>query len=211
MNVLTDTWINIYKSTSNQCSLDSLSQEYTDLLFINNQSIVSFIVNSSFLNQHFTLDHITKLSYLDTILMSSNSKFSSNTIQSLYLAFNEDLILQTSTFFLPFSSLLHSEYQDTFSTVLLVSPELSNLFNDYIYSYILPNSFMNTPSAVFDSYLSNWVYHTGLNTAYFIFFWFYVWMLVYFLLLNTMLKWSNPLNFWLVRFYYYVFSIVVFL
>jgi len=150
--------------------VDSLSQEYTDLLFINNQSIISFMVNSSFLNQHFALDHLTKLSYLDTMLMYGNTKHSSNVLQNLYIAFNEDLLLQTTTFFLPFSSLLHSEYQDTFSTVLLVAPELSVMFNDYIYSYVLPNSFMNTPSAVFDSYLSNWVFHTGLSTAYFIFF-----------------------------------------
>jgi len=87
--------------------------------------------------------------------MSSNTKSYSNIVQGLYTAFNEDLILQTSTFFLPFSSLLHSEYQDTFSTILLVSPELSVMLNDYIYTYIMPSSFMNTPAAVFDSYLSN--------------------------------------------------------
>lgn len=89
------------------------------------------------------------------MLMYGNTQHSNNTVQGLYIAFNEDLILQTTTFFLPFSSLLHSEYQDTFSTILLVSPELSTMLNDYIYSYIMPSSFMNTPSAVFDSYLSN--------------------------------------------------------
>jgi len=87
--------------------------------------------------------------------MHGNSNQVNGYVQSLYIAFNEDLILQTTTFFLPFSSLLHSEYQDTFSTVILVAPELSIMFNDYIYSYIMPSSFMNTPSAVFDSYLSN--------------------------------------------------------
>jgi hypothetical protein len=140
---------------------------------------------NTFINQHFALDHVTKLSYLDTILMSSNSKFTSNTIQSLYIAFNEDLILQTSTFFLPFSSLLHSEYQDTFSTVLLVAPELSSLFNDYIYSYVLPNSFMNTPSAVFDSYLNNLNFFYGEGCVQLrrrlctIFFIFYLYILYY--------------------------------
>jgi len=202
---MSDSWINIYKSTSNQWVLDSLSQEYTDLLFINNQSIISFIVNSSFVNQHFAIDHLTKLSYLDTMLMNSNTKYH-NTVQTLYIAFNEDLVLQTSTFFLPFSSLLQSEYQETFSTMLIVAPELSTMLNDYIYLYIMPSSFMNTPAAVFDSYLSNWVFHTGLGAAYFIFFWLYTWMLVYFLLINVMLRWSIPLNFQFVRFYYYIFS-----
>ena len=134
--------------------MDSLSQEYTDLLFINNQSIISFVVNSSFVNQHFALDHLTKLSYLDTMLLNSNMKYYNN-VQTLYIAFVEDLVLQTNTFFLPMSSLLQSEYQETFSTMLIVAPELSSMFNDYAYLYIMPNSFMNTPVAVFDSYISN--------------------------------------------------------
>ena len=134
--------------------MDSLNQEYTNLLFLSNQSTISFIVNSSFVNQHFALDHLTKLSYLDTILMNSSTKYS-NTVQALYTAFTEDLILQTNTFFLPFSSLLQSEYQETFSTTLIIAPELSSMFNDYIYSYITPSAFMHTPAAVFDSYLSN--------------------------------------------------------
>lgn len=88
------------------------------------------------------------------MLMNSNTKYH-NTVQTLYIAFNEDLVLQTSTFFLPFSSLLQSEYQETFSTMLIVAPELSTMLNDYIYLYIMPSAFMNTPAAVFDSYLSN--------------------------------------------------------
>ena len=44
--------------------------------------------------------------------MNSSTKYS-NTVQALYTAFNEDLILQTNTFFLPFSALLQSEYQET--------------------------------------------------------------------------------------------------
>ena len=123
-------------------------------MFINNQSLISFIVNSSFLNQHFTLDHITKLSYLDTMLVNTNTKYFNKT-QSLYIAFNEDIITQTTTFFLPFSSILQSEYQENFSTMLIVAPELSLLLNEYIYSYISPNHFSELPSAVFDSYISN--------------------------------------------------------
>jgi hypothetical protein len=148
---------------------DSLSQEYSDLLLMNNQSLVSFVVNSSFINQHFATDHLTKLSYLDTILISSNTKCG-GTERRLYMSFAEDLILQTSTCFLPFSSLLQSEYQDTFSTVLLVAPELSSMLNDYVYAYIMPSSFMSIPAAVFDSYLSNWSSYTGLGVVNFFFF-----------------------------------------
>lgn len=200
-----DSWINTYKSTSNQWVVDSLNQEYTDLLFINNQSIISFIINSSFVNQHFTIDPLTKLSYLDTMLINSNLNYHNN-VQGLYTAFSEDLILQTSVYFLPLSSLLQSEYQDSISTVLLVAPELSNMLNDFIYVYITPSVFMYSPSAVFDSYLSNWSFHTGLSMTYIIFFYLYVWLLVYSLLINTVLSWSIPANFQFIRFYYYIYS-----
>jgi hypothetical protein len=121
---------------------------------MNNQSIISFVINSSFINQHFAIDYITKLSYLDTMLINTSTKYY-NTTQTLYTAFNEDLMLQTAIYFLPLSSLLQSEYQDTLSTLTIVSPELSVALNDYAYTYMMPSTFMNTPAVVFDSYASN--------------------------------------------------------
>jgi hypothetical protein len=134
--------------------MDSLNQEYIDLVFANNLSIASFILNSSFVNQHLLIDSLTKLSYLDAVLVNSNTNYG-NTTLSLYNAFSSDLVLYTTTYFLPFAGLLSSEYQDPFSTLIIISPELAGMFNDYIYSYILPSSFSTAPVIIFDSYLSN--------------------------------------------------------
>ena len=53
------------------------------------------------------------------------------------------------------SPLLQSEYQETLSTVFTVAPELSLMFNDFIYSYSFSSSSEVAPAAVFDSYTNN--------------------------------------------------------
>lgn len=206
MDMSTDLWMQYYKSTSNQWIMDSLNQEYVDLIFSNNLSIASFIINSSFINQHFNIDSITKLSYIDTILVNSNLQYH-NVTQNLYSAFTNDIVLNTTTYFLPFSSLLQSEYQDPFSTLIIVAPELSIMLNDYIYTYIIPSSFSFTPSSVFDSYLSNWTFYTGLGSVSFFLFFIYVWVIIYFTSIDMVLKWTLPLNSQFIKFYYYVYSI----
>jgi hypothetical protein len=46
-----------------------------------------------------------------------------------------DTLLDTNTLFFPLSSLLQSEYQDTYSTTLLVAPELSIVLKEYTSNY----------------------------------------------------------------------------
>jgi hypothetical protein len=81
-----------------------------------------------------------------------------------------DLIIQTNTCFLPLSPLLQSEYQETFSTTLIVAPELSIMFNDYLSSYFLASTFNNTPSAVFDSYINNVNYYPSEGVIHYMLF-----------------------------------------
>jgi hypothetical protein len=79
------------------------------------------------------IDSISKTSYLDVILLNSNSTKSLN--ESLFNNVMSDLLTQTNTTFFALSPLLQSEYQETFSTTLLISPELSMVFNDYVTTY----------------------------------------------------------------------------
>jgi hypothetical protein len=79
------------------------------------------------------IDSISKTSYLDVILLNSNSNKSLN--ESLFNNVMSDLLTQTNTTFFALSPLLQSEYQETFSTTLLISPELSIVFNDYVTTY----------------------------------------------------------------------------
>jgi len=122
-------------------------------------------------------DNFVKFSYLDAILVNSNLK--ANTAQTLYTSSMNDMITQTNTFFLPLSSLFQSEYQETFSTTLVLAPELAIMFNDYLSTYFFSNFFNNLPTAVFDSYTNNLNFHVNLGSTYFVFFALYAWFIVF--------------------------------
>lgn len=79
------------------------------------------------------MDSISKTSYLDIMLINSSSTGGANTL--LFDTLMGDITLQTNSVFFPLSSLLQSEYQETFSTTLLVAPELSMVLRDYISTY----------------------------------------------------------------------------
>jgi hypothetical protein len=80
-----------------------------------------------------TIDAISKTSHLDVILLNSNS--SKNFSDYLFSSSMNDLLVETNTLFFPLSSLLQSEYQDTYSTTLLIAPELSMVLKDYTSNY----------------------------------------------------------------------------
>ena len=193
-----------YKASDQMWLTDSLNWEKTSSLVTMDWTLISFLFQSFFVNQHFVIDNISKLSYLDTILIYNNSKI--NVAQTLYTSVINDLITQTNTFFLPLSPLLHSEYQETFSTTFIVAPELVHLFIDYVNIYFFSNTFNNVPSVVFDSYVNNLNYYTGEGVIYFLLFALYVWFLVYFFITSILLKWSNPISIYFIRFYLYFYS-----
>jgi len=142
-----------YRSSDQLWLAESLNWEKISSIVSSEWSPLSFLTNSSFLNQHFFIDHISKLSFFDAFLVTVDSaKFVS---QTLYGSFVYDLLLETVTLCWPIVNLFHTEYQELFSTLLLLSPELSTVFTEYANLYYLSNSINYTPSAVFDSYVSS--------------------------------------------------------
>jgi len=198
-------WMSTYKSNSQMWLTDSLNWEKILNVATHDWTLMSFLFQSSFVNQHLITDSVIKFSYLDSILIHTNSK--ANTIQNLYTSSMNDIIIQTNTCFLPLSSLFQSEYQETFSTTLILTPELSIMFNDYLTTYFLASSFNSLPSAVFDSYTNNLNFYVSTGVTYFILFALYAWFLVFFFTTIVSLKWSTPINAHFLRFYYYIFSI----
>ena len=118
-----------------------------------------------------------------------------------------DLILETSILSLPTMNLLQTEYQEVFSTLTLLAPELSSMLSDYVLTYYT-NSVINfLPSAVFDSYTNNMNYYFSDGVLHFMMFWLYIWFVVYFFTTTVTLKWSTSAGSHFARFYYYFFSI----
>jgi len=142
-------------------------------------------------NQHLLVDSITKLSELDIVLLySTNFTFS---FKTLFLSLIFDVNTEFSNLYFFETSLLSSNFQDIFATVLVLSPELTLAFSDYFTSYFSESKFNFIPSAIFDSYANNLNYSFSDSNAYFIMFFFYCWFLIYFFILSNTLKWS--LNF----------------
>lgn len=134
-------------------------------------------------------DFIVKLSTLDAMLIHLNNSVRSP--QFLYDSFIYDTILFLNIYYLPFSTLILSTYQEHVSSVLVLAPELSSLFNEYINNYVLFNLINNSPSAVFDSYLNNLNYFYGEGCVQLFLFFIYVYFLIYIFTTVFLLKWVN--------------------
>lgn len=122
-------------------------------------------------------DFIVKLSTLDAILIHLNTQLREP--QLLYDSFIYDTIMFLNIYYLPFSTLVLSGYQEHISSVLVLSPELSFLFTEYINNYVLFSTINNAPAAVFDSYLNNLNFFYGEGCVQFFLFFLYVYFIVY--------------------------------
>ena len=184
---------------------DALNWEKTSVMATFDWSIFSFIFQSSFLSNYVFNDFLVKLSTLDAMLINLNIQV--RTPQFLYDSFVYDTILFLNIYYLPFSTLILSDYQEHISSVLVLSPELFFLFTEYLNTFVL-NSLINTsPSAVFDSYLNNLNFFYGEGCVQLFLFFIYVYFIVYVFTTVFLLKWINffTTHFW--RFYYYFYSL----
>jgi hypothetical protein len=125
-----------------------------------------------------------KLSTLDAMLIHITTQV--RTPQFLYDSFIYDNILFINIHYLPITSLILSGYQEYISSILVLSPELSFLINEYVNSYVLFNLINTSPSAVFDSYTNNLNYFFGEGCLQFFLFFLYVYFIIY-IFMNTLL------------------------
>lgn len=190
-----------YKNSDQLWLTDSLNWDKISTIATSDFSFVSFMYNSYFINQHLVIDSITKLSQMDTILIMSNNY--SSTFKTLFLSFIMDMNVEFFNLYLPYISLFNSNYQDIYSVVNLLSPELMLAFNDYFSSYFFSASVNFLPSSVFDSYVNNLNYSFSEGIVSFFMFFLYVWFIIYFVLTSTTLKWSLNYISHAVRFQYF--------
>lgn len=184
---------------------DSLNWEKTSVISTFDWSIFSFVFQSSFLSNYVFNDFMLKLSSLDAMLIHINLQIRGS--QFLYDSFVYDTILFLNIYYLPFSTLILSSYQEHISSVLVLSPELFLLFTEYINTFILFSLINTSPSAVFDSYINNLNFFYGEGCVQLFLFFIYIYFMVYIFTTVFLLKWVNFLitHFW--RFYFYFYSI----
>jgi hypothetical protein len=134
-------------------------------------SFISFIYNSSFINQHIVTDYITKISHIDVMLLNTN--ISNLSVSLLYNSFINDIYFLFNIKYLSILSFFVSSYQDLYNVVLIFSPEIILVLNDYFYVYYNLYNINNTPSSYFDSYVNNLNYsYSEVIVSIFSFFYF---------------------------------------
>lgn len=184
---------------------DCLNWEKISNIALSDTSFVSFLYNSSFISHHLLTDTITKFSTLDYALLMSNNFHMS--FQTLFLSFLLDMHTDFFNLYMPYIPLFSSSYQDSSSMVLLLSPELILAFKEFYSTYFFESSINLLPAAVFDSFVNNLTYHVCEGVITFSTFFFYIWIIVYFVLIASSLKWSNNYMNHMIRFQYYFNSV----
>jgi hypothetical protein len=137
----------------------------------------------------FFTDFVVKLSTLDAILIHVNTQI--RTPQFLYDSFIYDTVLFLNIYYLPFSTLILSGYQEHISSVLILAPELSSLFTEYVNNYVLYNLINVSPASVFDSYVNNLNFFYGEGCVQMFLFFLYVYFIVYIFTTVFLLKWVH--------------------
>jgi hypothetical protein len=116
------TWLESYLNHDSLWLEDSINwDDIFDLITID-YNIYSFIITSWFLNSHFFLDSITKLSFLDILFLSESNL--NNSSRELFDYVMWDLISFLYNSFLPTQLLFFTDYQDFIVLILHHSPEL---------------------------------------------------------------------------------------
>ncbi len=168
-------------------------------------NIFSFLTGTFFVGSHFALDSMTKLSFLDTMLL--NEFDSVNFSRQLFDFSMWDLATSIPNSFLLTQLFFFTDYQDFIVSVLHYSPELTIALLEYIHIYWTNFAVNFTPSAVFDvfsdslpSFLSEFL---DYNTAFF----FFTWSAIYTVSPLTALKWNNMVDAYLVRLHSYLFVV----
>lgn len=198
-------WIQKYKYTDQTWLVDSLNWDRFTILSLQDNILVSFLTNSSFLNHHLILDSSSKLSYLDVLLIISSGR--NYDIATLYNSFLHDgYIIFTLRYFNILPSFL-SANQDLFTVSLIFTPELMLALNEYFnsfYSFFFLNS---VATACFDSYTSSMTYSIQEGLSSLFLFFLFSWFVIYFFLSSVSLLWSKLNAGQPIRGYLYFFSL----
>lgn len=110
----------------------------------------SFLSIAFFPATHYFLDTLTKLSFLDTLFITT--EISNNSPLLLFSFVVYDSITFMTNNFLLAQTLFYTDYQDFFLFLTHHSPELSFALNDYFLTYFSNSTLNQTPSMVFDTY-----------------------------------------------------------
>lgn len=198
-------WNSTFQQSDQSWLQDSLNLENSMTSVTFDLALATFVWQSSFINQYLVIDSVSKISYLEIIMLHSNKQ--SNAAQILFNSSMTDNMFHLSSSYLAMSPFFQSEYQDMLSASSLVLPDLSLSFSHYFNSYYSNSTLDNQPSPVFDAYANNLNFFFGEGYVYFFLFLAYTLFIVYFFVSVLLLKWTLTISTPIVKYFYYFFSV----
>jgi len=197
-------WLQTYLNSDTVWLDDTLNWDEVYDLTLSDYNLFSMLTSPAFVNSHFFLDSISKLSFLDTMFIQETSTaYASNEFFELFMWDNTAYV---HTNFLNSQFLFYTDYQDYLTLILYHSPELTLALVDYAQLYWVNSSFLATPSAVFDVFDDSFMLTISEFNEYLFSVSLFCWGAIFFFSLFRIIKWVNTLEAYLVRIKNYLFS-----
>ena len=197
-------WLESYLDNDSLWLEDALNWEAAFEIALYDYTLYSALTTPFFVNSHFFLDSIVKVSFLDIIFFFESDK--SSQTRELYDLFLWDITSFISNKFLPAQFLFYTDYQDYIVILLHYSPELILILTDYLNTYWIKTAFSYVPAVVFDLFSDSANLAISEFVEYFILFFFFVLIMVLILNVFNLTKISNAADSYFSRITGYLYS-----
>ena len=199
------TWLESYLDNDSLWLDDVVSWDDAFDLATTDYNVFSFLTSPFFINSHFFLDSLTKLSFLDILFLNETKQDLES--KEFFELVMWDISLFLSNSFLPSQLLFYTDYQDFIVIILYHSPELTLALSDFINTYWLNSVLYIDLGAACDtfndSFASSLVELLDFSIAVF----FFLWGIIFFMNIFRILKWNNSIEAYAVRFHSFLFSV----
>lgn len=196
-------WLESYLDNDAFWLEDVLSWDETFDLAFSDYNLYFFFTSAFFVNSHFFLDSVTKMSFLDVIFFTDTDAFNSSRELFDFVMWDHLSFISNNFFFSQF--LFYTNYQDFIATIVHHSPELTLAFDDFVNSYWLSYVVSYLPSAAFDVFSDSLHSSVAEFMDFMMMFVVFVWLLIFSFPVCQAMGWNNPLEIYTVRIVTWVF------
>ena len=197
-------WYNSYPHGDLVFLEDSLNWDNVFELATSEYDLFSVLTISSFLNTHYFIDWVVKLSSLDVLLI--NDIDSLQRPQTLFLGLVSDCVSSFSSTFFSLPLLFYTDFQDFIAASVFYCPELVVGQRQAFAMLWAEPTFNTTPAAVFDSYQDVVSTDNAEFSEYLKAFWGFIAPVIGIIVVTRLVTLSNSLDTYVTRAYYYLYS-----
>lgn len=196
-------WLESYLDNDSFWLEDVLTWDETFDMAMADYNLYFFFTSAFFVNSHFFLDSITKMSFLDILLFSESDSYNASRELFDFVMWDHLSYINNNVIFSQF--LFYTNNQDFIVVLLHNAPELMIALNDFFNSYWLNYIMSFLPSAVFDVFSDSLQSTVAEFSDYAVMFMVFVWIEILFVNLCRVFNWNNPLDAYLVRIWAWTF------